>query len=64
LFSREFSDPEGQIMEILHAEGRVSIDRLSLECNIPLGKIAELLLDLELEGLIRCLPGDVYCMDR
>ena len=57
------SDKEKQIIEILRSEGHVSLDRISLKCSIPLSRISEILLNLELAGLIKCLPGDVYCTD-
>ncbi len=58
---RELSEKEGQIIEILRAEGQASMDSIALKCKIPLGRISGILLDLELGGLIKCLPGDVYC---
>jgi DNA processing protein len=60
---RELSEKEEEIMEILRSEGHVSIDRISLECNIPVSRISGILLNLELDGMIKCLPGDVYCTD-
>jgi DNA processing protein len=60
---RGLSDKEKQIIEILRSEGHVSMDRISLKCSIPLSRISEILLNLELAGLIKCLPGDVYCTD-
>jgi DNA processing protein len=55
------SEEEVQIIKILRSESHVSIDRLSLKCNIPVSRISGILLNLELTGLIKCLPGDVYC---
>lgn len=57
------SDKEEQIIEILRTEGHVSMDRISLKCSIPVSEISGMLLNLELAGLIKCLPGDVYCTD-
>ena len=58
--SRELSVPEKRIMEILRREGQVSIDRLSQACNISQGEISGILLDMELDGWIRYLPGNAY----
>jgi DNA processing protein len=58
---RKLSEKEMRIIELLRSEGQVSIDRLSLTCNIPVSRISEILLSLELQGLIRGLPGEVYC---
>lgn len=57
------SETEKQIMEMLRSEGRVAIDRICLKCNIPVSRISGILLDLELAGWIKCLPGDVYGPD-
>ena len=57
------TDKEKQIIEILRSEGHVSPERISLKCSIPASRISEILLNLELAGLIKCLPGDVYCTD-
>lgn len=54
------SEKEAQIIEILRSEGRLSIDRISLKCSIPVSSISGMLLNLELSGWIKCMPGDVY----
>jgi DNA processing protein len=55
------SDSEEQIIAILRSEDQVSMDTLSLKCSIPVSRISGILLNLELAGLIKCLPGDMYC---
>lgn len=57
------SETEEQIMKILRFEGHVPIDRICVKCDIPVSRISGILLNLELAGLITCLPGDVYCPD-
>jgi DNA processing protein len=59
----ELSDTDKQIIELLRSEGHVSPERISLKCSIPASRISGILLNLELAGLIKCLPGDVYCTD-
>jgi DNA processing protein len=58
------SDKEAQIMKILRSEGHVSIDRICLKSSVPVSRISGILLNLELAGLIKCLPGDVYCPEN
>jgi len=58
------SDKEAQIIKILRSEGHVSIDRICLKCSVPVSRISGILLNLELAGLIKCLPGDVYCAEN
>jgi DNA processing protein len=57
----ELSEKEKEIIEMLRSEDHVSIDRIGLKCNIPVSRISGILLNLELAGWIKCLPGDVYC---
>ena len=58
----ELSDKEKQIMEILGTENQMSMEKISLRSSIPLSRMSGILLNLELAGLIRCLPGDIYCI--
>ena len=39
---------------------KISIDQLSLECNIPVALISPILLSLEFKGLITAQPGNSY----
>ena len=57
----KLSEIEMKIIQVLHIEGQVAIERLSMHCDVPLSRISGMLLELELRGLIRCLPGGLYC---
>ncbi len=57
---REPSEMEAKIIEILRSEGNLSIDVISLKCSIPVSRISGVLLEMELTGYIRCLPGNIY----
>jgi DNA processing protein len=48
------------IMDILYKNKKSAIDVLMTETKLPNSKLAATLLNLEFEGLIRCLPGKVY----
>ncbi len=50
-----------KIIDFLRREGPTKPDYLSLRCKVPMDRISEILLTLELEGMVNCLPGDVYC---
>jgi DNA processing protein len=58
----EIVDPRGrQLLELIHADTNgVSIDALTALSGLPAGILAQQLLDLELKGLIRGLPGKMY----
>ena len=54
-----FTPVESQIVEALR-EGNLEIDTLLLKTGILPSKAVEALLNLEIEGIINCLPGKVY----
>lgn len=56
----ELSPDEELIVSILREKGDMEIDTLLLETQLMPAKAASVLLNLEFEGVIRCLPGKVY----
>jgi len=48
------------IVNMLKEKGDLEIDSLLLETNLLPAKAASILLNMEFEGIIRCLPGKVY----
>ncbi len=48
------------VLKILQEEDAISVDKISLKCKLSISKVANILLNLEFEGLIECLPGKVY----
>lgn len=58
-------EPEQEkLISILQKDGECSIDKLCNESDLTASKVAEGLLNLEMEGLIKSLPGRMYklCM--
>ena len=53
---------EDSIMRGLKEKDRLTVDQLALRCGMPVSKVSSVLLNLELKGLIRCLPGKVYAI--
>ncbi|MBN2613510.1 MAG: DNA-processing protein DprA [Bacteroidales bacterium] len=56
----ELNDEEKMVMELFEKNAELSIDQIALQCNVPVSKISYLLINLEFNGLIKCLPGKVY----
>lgn len=54
------SQEESQIMSLLRDNGSQHIDDLAWKSQMPMSRLASLLLNLEFQGLIRSLPGKVY----
>ncbi|HQH41033.1 MAG TPA: DNA-processing protein DprA, partial [Bacteroidales bacterium] len=58
-----FAEPTGIekiILDMLRTRGPMLVDELALAADIPVNKLAEILLNLELSGRVECLPGKVY----
>tara|TARA_B110000046_G_scaffold24939_2_gene24110 strand:- start:1561 stop:2661 length:1101 start_codon:yes stop_codon:yes gene_type:complete len=53
----ELNENEQKIYDLLHARGQQMLDVISLECNIPVYKLASILLQMELKGISKPLPG-------
>ncbi|MNS79117.1 hypothetical protein D3C72_1127580 [compost metagenome] len=54
-------DYEEQIIyNYLQAKGKELMDIIALECNFPIYKISSLLLNMELKGVVRPLPGKLF----
>ncbi|MGM0565220.1 MAG: DNA-processing protein DprA [Bacteroidota bacterium] len=58
----ELSDEEEMIVEALREKGTMAIDELILETRLNATTLASKLLNLEFEGVIRCLPGKSYTL--
>lgn len=56
----ELSNSEKEIYNYLLKEGKQQLDVIALHCNLPIYKIATLLLNLELKGIIKPLPGKIF----
>ena len=59
LFS-ELNGTEQKIYELLIKEGDLTIDAICRLIEIPIYKLSAILLQMEFNGIIRCLPGNVY----
>ena len=59
LFS--FSEkPDHPIIRLLKEKGEFHINQLATEMNLPIHKLTPMLFELELEGHIKALPGELY----
>lgn len=53
-------DLERKISEYLIQKGKSALDEMSRETNIPVYQVAALLLEMELQGFVRPLPGKMF----
>ena len=56
----ELEDNEKVIFNYLKDNGKQQLDVIALNCNMPTFKIASLLLNMELKGVTRPLPGKQF----
>jgi DNA processing protein len=56
----ELNENEQKIFDLLHDKGAQLLDVISLECNIPMYQLASILLQMELKGISKPLPGKVF----
>jgi DNA processing protein len=54
-------EPEEQsIYDFLQKNGKEQMDIIALQCNFPIFKISSILLNMELKGVVRPLPGKLF----
>lgn len=56
----ELTPEQKTIYDILSLKANTSIDELCINSKLNVSKVAEILLNFELEGIIKSLPGKVY----
>lgn len=55
-----FTHDEGQILALLKRNGTIQLDDLSWQSKMHLNKLANLLLNLEFQGMVKSMPGKKY----
>lgn len=58
----DITEEESQIVALLRQSADLHIDDLSWKTQIPMGRMASLLLNLEFRGFVRSLPGKKYAV--
>jgi DNA processing protein len=56
----ELDDQEENIYNYLIKEGKQNLDVIALNCNFPIHRTATILLNLELKGVTKPLPGKIF----
>ena len=54
------SPDQEKILELLRLNGESGIDYIVSNAQLSPTKVASVLLELEFEGILKCLPGKVY----
>ncbi len=56
----ELSNTEQKVYDYLLKNGKQPLDVIAIECAIPIYKLAPLLLQLEMKGVVQPLPGKLF----
>lgn len=56
----ELNGDEKNIYSYLQKEGKQILDIIALECKLPIYKVSSTLLNMEMKGVIRPLPGKLF----
>lgn len=58
----ELTDEEKQIFDFLKGKEKELLDHIALECKLPVFKVATVLMNMELKGVVRPLPGKLFAL--
>jgi DNA processing protein len=58
----EMTEEEERIMAIVTEKGQIGIDDICISTGLAMGKVSASLLNLEFEGVVKCLPGKLYTL--
>jgi len=56
----ELDNTEQSIYSYLQLNGKQVLDNVALACNLPIFKVSATLLNMEMKGVIRPLPGKLF----
>ena len=56
----DLNDNEQKIYDLLFEKGALVLDVIALECNIPIFNLSSILLQMELKGVVKPLPGKMF----
>ncbi len=56
------TDDEEKIYGFIKKSGKIEVDHLCMKIDFPISKILQILMNLELKGIIKSLPGKLYTL--
>ena len=56
----ELDNIEKTIYTYLQKEGKQLLDTIALDCQLPIFKVSSTLLNMEMKGVVRPLPGKLF----
>ncbi len=62
LFAAQLNDEEQKVVNVLKKQGNMHIDLLAHEVSMPVYQLLSILLEMELKGIVRNIPGNVVTL--
>ena len=56
----DLTEEERPIVDLLNQSENKQLNTMAIELNLPISKLSFLLFELEMKGIVRCLPGGIY----
>ena len=56
----ELDETEQSIYSYLQLNGKQLLDTVALECKLPIFKVSSTLVQMEMKGVVRPLPGKLF----
>ncbi|MDH8701182.1 DNA processing protein [Dysgonomonadaceae bacterium PH5-43] len=56
----DLSQEEQSIVDYLTNKDSAHVNNMSIDLNLPMSKLSPLLFELEMKGVVRCIPGGQY----
>jgi DNA processing protein len=56
----DLDDTEKEIYDYLQQGGKQMLDLIALDCKLPIFKVSSTLLNMEMKGVVRPLPGKLF----
>ncbi len=56
----ELDEVEQKVYDYLLAQGKQLLDNIALDCQMPIHQLSSVLLQMELQGVVRPLPGKLF----
>lgn len=56
----QLNEQEKQVFDYINNNENAGIDNIMADISMPLSVLSRLLLELELKGIVKCMPGKIY----
>ena len=56
----DLSPEEQKVVDLLSQKESIQLNVIGIELDMPISKLTSLLFDLEMRGIVRCMPGGLY----